>query len=128
MVLFQGPYSLISFDSICFLQLKDFDIAIYVNENIPYLNVHNLNGIVKFVVEALKLFKWFSDVLMKNNVEKCRLLVSTNNIVNIKVENFGMKNSYCEKLLGVKFDFLNFKGLRLDLYGFYLVILPPDIR
>ena len=32
---------------------------------------------------------------------ECHLLVSTNDIVNIRVENFDVKNSYCEKLLGV---------------------------
>ena len=41
---------------------------------------------------------------MKSNVNKCHLLVSTNNTVNIRVENFYTKNSDCEKLLEVSFD------------------------
>ena len=35
---------------------------------------------------------------------ECHLLISTNDIVNIRVENLDVKNSYCEKLLGVKFN------------------------
>ena len=31
-------------------------------------------------------------------------LVIANNTVNLRVEKFYAKNSYCEKLLGVKFD------------------------
>ena len=41
---------------------------------------------------------------MKSNANKCHLLVSTNNTVNIRVENFDIKDSDCEKLLGVKFN------------------------
>ena len=41
---------------------------------------------------------------MKSNADKCHLLVSTNKIVNIKIENFNITNSNCEKLLGIKFD------------------------
>ena len=43
--------------------------------------------------------------LMKSNTNKSHLLVSTNNTVNVRVENFDMKNSHCVKLLGVKFDY-----------------------
>ena len=48
---------------------------------------------------STKLFKWFSDDLMKSNTDKCRLLVSRNNAVNIRVEDFDIKNSDCEKLI-----------------------------
>ena len=41
---------------------------------------------------------------MKINADKCRLLVSTNNTVKIKIGNFDITNSKSEKLLGVKFD------------------------
>ena len=63
-------------------------------------------GVVKSLEGAsIKLFKWFSsDNLMKSNADKCHLLVSTNNTVNIRVENFDIKNSDCEKPLGVKID------------------------
>ena len=41
---------------------------------------------------------------MKINADKCHLLVSTNNTVKIKIENFDITSSKSEKLLGVKFD------------------------
>ena len=61
-----------------------------------------MDGVVKSLEEASnKLFKWFSHNLMISNANKCDLLVSTNNTVNIRVENFDIKNSDSEKLLGV---------------------------
>ena len=42
---------------------------------------------------------------MKNNADKCHLLVSKNNTINIRVEDFDIKNSHCQKRLGVKFDY-----------------------
>ena len=51
-----------------------------------------MDRVVKSLKEAwTKLFKWFSDNLMKSNNEKCHLLVSTNNTVNLRVENFNIK-------------------------------------
>ena len=50
------------------------------------------------------LCKWFSGNLMKSNANKCHLLASTNNIVNVRVKNFDINNSNREKLLGAKFD------------------------
>ena len=41
---------------------------------------------------------------MKINADKCRLLVSTNNTVKIKIGNFYITNSQSEKVLGVKFE------------------------
>ena len=41
---------------------------------------------------------------LNDSVIKCHLLVSTNNTVNIRVEHFDIENSYCQKLLGIKFD------------------------
>ena len=41
---------------------------------------------------------------MKSNCDKCHLLVSITNNVSIRIDNFDISNSKCEKLLGVKFD------------------------
>ena len=40
----------------------------------------------------------------KGNADKCHFLVSTSQEVSLNVNNFKIKNSDCEKLLGVKFD------------------------
>ena len=53
---------------------------------------------------SLKLFKWFYDNQMKTNPDKCHFICSTDDKVNIILENQKMCNSPCEKLLGVRFD------------------------
>ena len=69
-----------------FFIIEDFDIARYADENTPCLTVNNMDGIVKSLVEAsTKSCKWFSDILMKSNTDKFRMLVSTNSTVSIKV-------------------------------------------
>ena len=89
-----------------FFIVEDFDIASYANGNTPYVNANNMDRVVKSLEEASnQLFKWFSDNIMKSNADKCHLLVSTNNTVNIRVENFDIENSDCEKLSVVKFDY-----------------------
>ena len=42
---------------------------------------------------------------MKANSDKCHFDCSTNDAVNLRVENQIIDNSKCEKLLGVKFDY-----------------------
>ena len=53
---------------------------------------------------SVSLFRWFENNLLKNNADKCHFLVSTSQEVSLNVNNFKIKNSDCEKLLGVKFD------------------------
>ena len=71
-----------------------------------------MEEIVKSLEEpSAKLFKWFSDAY------KCHLLVSTNNTVDIRLENFDIKNSHCEIFLGITFDHtLTFNSPMSDLY------------
>ena len=64
-----------------------------------------MDAVVKSLEEASsKLSQLFSHNLVISNSNKCHLLVSTNKIVNMKLENFDRKNSDIEKLLGVKLD------------------------
>ena len=47
---------------------------------------------------------------MKANPDKCHLLTSSSDKVSICVDNYNIKSSKCEKLLGIKIDNkLNFK-------------------
>ena len=88
-----------------FFTVEDIDIASYADDNTPYISAENINEVIHSLEEATNtLFKWFNDNLMKSNADKCHLLVSTNKAVNIKIDNFDITNSNCEKLLGVKFD------------------------
>ena len=51
------------------------------------------------------LFQWFMDNQMKANQDKCHFICSTNDTVNLIVENQIIDNSKCEKFLGVKLDY-----------------------
>ena len=50
------------------------------------------------------MFEWFENNLLKGNAEKCHLIVSSSDAVNLRVSECDIKNSECVKLLGVKFD------------------------
>ena len=55
--------------------------------------------IFSFQESPKKLFKWFAD-----NDDKYNLIVSTNELTEIQIGNFLIKNSANEKLLGVNID------------------------
>ena len=42
--------------------------------------------------------------MLKSNADKCHLLISSSDVVNLSVSEYYIKNSVWEKLLGVKFD------------------------
>ena len=89
-----------------FFIVENIDIARYANDNTPYISANNVNEVILSLEKATDtLFKRFSDNVMKSNADKCHLLVSTNNAINIKIGNIDANNSTCEKLLGVKFDY-----------------------
>ena len=50
------------------------------------------------------LFKWFHENHMKVIIDKCHLLVTTNNAVSANIEKFVVNNSNEEKLLGINTD------------------------
>ena len=60
------------------------------------MSVKNMKVVVKSLDEA---FKRFFDNVMKSATDKCHLLGSTHNTVNIRKENFDIKNIHCAKLL-----------------------------
>ena len=77
---------------------QDFDFASYGNDD-TLESANNMDRGAKFLEEtSTKLLKWFSDDLMKSNAGKGHLLVSIDNTVNIRVENFDVRSSHCEKL------------------------------
>ena len=51
---------------------------------------------------AEKLFQWFSHNQMKGNTDKCHLIVSTDEPIEIRIGESLIKNSTCEQLLGIK--------------------------
>ena len=78
--------------------LDDVDIASYVDDNTPYVIADNINGVDASLEKASEvLFEWFGNNLLKSNAAKCHLLVSYSDAVNIRVSEYDIKNSECEK-------------------------------
>ena len=94
-----------------------FDIASYADDITPYIvenNIDNDNTSLEQVSDAL--FYWLKNNRLKNNVDKCHVLVSTNKPVGSKIGDYAIDNSECEKLLRVKIDVnLNFNDHIPDL-------------
>ena len=75
---------------------------------------------------ASKLFSWFSNIYMKINPDKCHILSSTKNSIDVHLEGACITSSSCKKLLGIKnllqdfkivsdhFGTLCIKGLKFD--------------
>ena len=62
------------------------------------------------VIKALEdigenLIKWFSDNQVALNTDKCHVLLNSQGPNTIKIGNLCMKNSSCEKMLGINFDY-----------------------
>ena len=96
-----------------FLIMKETSFASYADDNTPYVTAENLDEVIKSLEkDSIKLFQWFSDNQMKANHDKCHLLVSGKNNVTMNASGFKIKNSECEKLLGIKVDC----GLKFENY------------
>ena len=74
------------------------DNTSYVIKNAITEVLHELETVLK------KLSIWFTENEMKDNVEKCHLLPSSVEDHAIEINEFTVKNSHCEKLLGGHFD------------------------
>ena len=88
-----------------FFIIDDIDFASYADDNTPCTIGNDMANVISKLRNSLKLFfQWFMDNQMKANPQKCQFICSTNDTVNLVVENRILDNSKCEKLLGVKFD------------------------
>ena len=100
-----GPLLFNIFLADLFFILNDVDITSYADDNTPYVIADDINGVITSLEQTSKaLFEWFENNLLKSNADKCNLLVSSSDAVNLRVSEYDIKNSECEKLLGVKFD------------------------
>ena len=106
-----GPLLFTIFLADLFLIHGDIDIANFADNNMPYRSTKNIEDVIEFLQKAsVSLFRWFENNLVAGNADKCHFLVETSQEVSLNVNNFKIKNSDCEKLLGVKFD----SKLRID--------------
>ena len=82
------------------------DIASYADDNTPYNFDFSLDNVISNLEKSTNsLLNWFRENHVNANADKCHLLVSSNESCTAKIEDFSIKNSTEEKLLGVKFDF-----------------------
>ena len=85
--------------------MKETFIASYADDNTPYVTAENLGEVIKpLEKDSIKLFQWFSDNQIKAKYDKCHLLVSGKDTVTINANGFKIKDTECEKLLGIKVD------------------------
>ena len=88
-----------------FFIVKGIDIASYADDNTPFIVEDNIENVIASLEEETNaLFNWFDNNRLKSNPDKCHALVSTNKHLNMKVCDFTIGSSECEKLLGVKID------------------------
>ena len=96
-----------------FLVTKKTSFASYADDNMPYVTAENLDEVIElFEEDSIKFFQWFSDNQMKANHDKCHLLVCGKNNVTMNTSGFKIKNTECNKLLGIKVDC----GLKFENY------------
>ena len=76
-----------------------------MDDNTPYNFDFNLDNVISNLEKSTNsLLNWFRENPMKANADKCHPLVSSHKRCTAKIEDFSIKNSTGDKLLGVKFD------------------------
>ena len=75
------------------------------DDNTSYAMADDINGVIASLEKGSKaLLAWFENNLLKCIGGKYNLLVSSFDALSIKVSEYDIKNSDCEKFLGVQFD------------------------
>ena len=88
-----------------FLVAQNVDFASYADDNRIYDAGDNIDEVIFSLQESSKkLFKWFADNQIKTNEDRCNLIVSTNELTEIQIGDFSIKNSASEKLLAINID------------------------
>ena len=69
-----------------FFVMNGIGFASYADDNTPYVSSDSIEDVIRILEhDSTKLFKWFSDNMMKANKDKCHLIVSSNEHVNNKI-------------------------------------------
>ena len=88
-----------------FFTLNNTKIANCAGYTASYAVSNNIDDFISSLEKSSNdLLKWFDDNPMKNNLYKCHLLFSSREKIRMKVCDFEIENSTCEKLSGVHFD------------------------
>ena len=85
-----------------FFIMNDIDFASYADDNTPFLLGEDIGDVIFKLQNASKtLFQWLYDNQMKANPDKYHFVYSSNEKLDIVIEDQTISNSNCEKLLGV---------------------------
>ena len=85
--------------------MNKVDFAYYADDNTPYVMGNGVKEVINFFKKiSNEFFYWFANNQMKANPDKCHLLKSSSDKVSICVDNYNIKSSKCEKLVGIKVD------------------------
>ena len=88
-----------------FFIIEDCDIANYADDNTPYLNGKNIEEVLNGLENvSSNLFQWFTENELKGNASKYHLLISSGENVHVNIGTSQIKNSDCERLLGIDID------------------------
>ena len=62
-----------------FFVMNDIDFASYADDNPPYVSSDSIEDVIRILEnDSIKLFKWFSDNMMKAKINITLLLVVMN--------------------------------------------------
>ena len=101
-----GPLLFNIFMCDMFLILKTTSFTGYADDNTPFVVRENTTNVIKALEDiGENLIKWFSDNQMKLNTDKCHVLLNSQGPNRIKIGTFCIKNSSCEKMLAINFDY-----------------------
>ena len=83
---YKGQFLVHSFLIDLFFVVKDIDIASYANCSTPFIVENDIDSVVASLEQfSDALFNWFKNNCLKNNVDKCHVLVTINKPVGIKI-------------------------------------------
>ena len=101
-----GPLLFNIFMCDMFLILKTTSFTGYADDNTPFVVRENTTNVIKALEDiGENLINWFSDNHMKLNTDKCHALLNSQGPNTIKIGNLCIKNSSCENMLSINFDY-----------------------
>ena len=83
-----GPLLFNIFLADLFFIIKDIDIASYADDTTPFIVENNIKNVTASLEQVSEdLFNWFKNNRLKNNADKCHVLVSTNKSISVNIGN-----------------------------------------
>ena len=88
----------------------------YEDDGMPFVVEENIENFIPSLASNA-LFDWFKNNRLKSNADRCHALVSRNKLVDIKIGDYTIDNSECNKLLVIRIDVnLSFNNHLSDFY------------